>query len=194
MHWSKQIMLSHWEYKSEMCSLRKLAFFHNILFFCSASSIHRAIFEELPNGNSTVKQEGTITNLFHKRFHQCSIDDECNYVVQDINTDEYKKVGRQSQLPINQNGCKIWKKLAIEAPKDGQDASEWYLFLSLRVDALLSSKLGFWIIPTWKSGDRNFYWHLPGKIYATGKTTCENEPGMRFDHRSSVSAKQWLGK
>ena len=107
-----------------MFALGKLALFHNILCLCSTSSVHRAIFEELSDQSNAEKQEATVTNLFHNRFHQCSIDSECNYVVHYINTNEYKKVEKQSQLPFPKNGCKIWKKVTIETPKDGQDAGE----------------------------------------------------------------------
>ena len=76
-----------------------------------------------------MKQERGITNLFHKQFHQCSIDNECSYVVHYMNTNEYKKIGKQTLPPFSQNGCKIWKKMAIEESTEGQAASELSFYI-----------------------------------------------------------------
>ena len=108
-----------------MFTARKLVFLCNVLCLCSSSYVHRAIFEELPGRKNAVKQERRITHLFHKRFHQCSIDNACNYVVHYMNTNEYKKVGKATLLSFSQVGCKIWKKVAIEASTEGRAASEW---------------------------------------------------------------------
>ena len=103
-----------------MHEIRRLALFHVIACLCSALNRNRAVFEEQPDGDITVKQEGTMTNLFHKRFHQCSIDKECNYVVHYINTNEYRQVGKQSQLPFDREGCKIWKKMSLKEQLEGR--------------------------------------------------------------------------
>ena len=103
-----------------MLEFRRLVLFHVIVCLCSTSNKNSAVFEEVPDGGITVKQEGTMTNLFHKRFHQCSVDKECNYVVHYINTNEYSKVRKQSQLPLHRKMCKIWKKLIIKEQREGQ--------------------------------------------------------------------------
>ena len=103
-----------------MNEIRRLALFHVIACLCSALNGNRAVFEEQPYGDIIFKQDGTMPNLFHKRFHQCSIDKECNYVVHYINTNEYRKIGKQSQLPIHRKGCKIWKKMTVEVQLEGR--------------------------------------------------------------------------
>ena len=56
------------------------------------------------------EQDGTITSLFHKSFHQCSLDDDCNFVARNKETNSYKKFYDQINLPKDMKKYVIFKK------------------------------------------------------------------------------------
>ena len=55
----------------------------------------------------------SATSLFHKEFHQCSIEDSCRYVIKDLNTYKYRKALSEHELPKNRGDYKVWYRKDI---------------------------------------------------------------------------------
>ena len=50
------------------------------------------------------------TSLFNKKFHQCSKDTECNFVVKNVQTNEFKTYKSEKDLPNVKQGLQIWRR------------------------------------------------------------------------------------
>ena len=54
---------------------------------------------------------GTVgTSLLQRSFHLCSLEGECNYVIQDIRTGEFNIREKEEDLPAEKKYFRIWKK------------------------------------------------------------------------------------
>ena len=91
--------------------LCKYIAFAVILINLSNAKKQGKFFEEMGNEEH---QEGTGMNLFHKSFHQCGKDQSCNFVIKNLETEQYGKVGKISDLPTNSTKFRIWKKMEIK--------------------------------------------------------------------------------
>ena len=68
----------------------------------------RAVFKEI--SHDTNLEDGTMTIIFQKSFHQCSIEEKCSFVIENLNKNEFKKVYRDRDLPRDRKGFRIWQK------------------------------------------------------------------------------------
>ena len=68
-------------------------------------------FQEI-TGNVDGRPEGhsTMTSLFSKNFHQCNLNKECKFVLENLQTNEYRAIASENDLPQNRDGYRIWKK------------------------------------------------------------------------------------
>ena len=58
--------------------------------------------------------EENMQTVFHKSFHQCSLDEDCNFIMKKINDGEYKKVKSETDFPASRNGYHIWRKMIVK--------------------------------------------------------------------------------
>eukprot|EP00112_Aurelia_sp_Birch-Aquarium-sp1_P006493 Seg1716.15 transcript_id=Seg1716.15/GoldUCD/mRNA.D3Y31 product="Fibrinogen C domain-containing protein 1" protein_id=Seg1716.15/GoldUCD/D3Y31 len=107
------------QYKRKM--VRLYFAFATILINISRAKQQGTFFEEI---ESETHKEGTVTNLFHKSFHQCGKEESCNFVIKNLETDKYSKVEKISELPTNRTKFRTWKKVEIIAPTSCQDAKQ----------------------------------------------------------------------
>ena len=68
----------------------------------------RAVFKEVSHATSL--EDGTMTNMFHKSFHQCSIEGRCSFVIENLNKNEFKKVYSENDLPRDRKAFRVWQK------------------------------------------------------------------------------------
>ena len=54
------------------------------------------------------KEGSTLSNLFHKTFHQCGIDDNCRYLVQNRKTRKFTKISKKEDLPHAKKDFNVW--------------------------------------------------------------------------------------
>ena len=50
-------------------------------------------------------------DVFNKNFHQCSMKEECNFLVKNLKTKVFKIVFEEKDLPTNQKGFVVWRKM-----------------------------------------------------------------------------------
>eukprot|EP00112_Aurelia_sp_Birch-Aquarium-sp1_P018058 Seg4254.1 transcript_id=Seg4254.1/GoldUCD/mRNA.D3Y31 product=Ficolin-1 protein_id=Seg4254.1/GoldUCD/D3Y31 len=82
-------------------------------------------FQEI-TGNVDRNQDGhsTMTSLFGRHFHKCNINKQCQFVLRDLKTDEYREVTSENDLPQNKEGYKIWKKIVEKELRSCKDLKE----------------------------------------------------------------------
>ncbi|XP_065052715.1 fucolectin-1-like isoform X2 [Rhopilema esculentum] len=69
-----------------------------------SQSTRKSVFEEVHNPTQ-IK-----TSMFHKTFHQCSMDNTCRYVVKDIKNNIFYKFGDEQDIPTERSNLIIWSK------------------------------------------------------------------------------------
>ena len=67
------------------------------------------IFNEMENSNAKTSSLGNVS-IFNEAFHQCSMDEHCNFVVLDLQANEYRKYAAENDLPVDVQSMRIWKK------------------------------------------------------------------------------------
>ncbi|XP_065071407.1 fucolectin-1-like isoform X2 [Rhopilema esculentum] len=79
--------------------------------FCFASinsdesqSTRKSVFEEVHNPTQIT------TSMFHKTFHQCSMDYTCNYIVKDVKSHTYNRFKDEQEIPAERSNFVIWSK------------------------------------------------------------------------------------
>ena len=82
-----------------------LVSFEVLFIICLKNDSSRATFE-LFSG----EQHVSMTNLLHKRFHRCSLYDDCNFVVRNTKTNAYKEYSLEADLPNDRKKFVIFKK------------------------------------------------------------------------------------
>ena len=50
-------------------------------------------------------------DVFNEHFHQCSFKDACKFILKDLKTDAFKELQNEQDLPTDQKGYAIWKKM-----------------------------------------------------------------------------------
>ena len=55
--------------------------------------------------------------LFNKVFHQCGIDETCNFAVRNKLTKNFTKVSKMEDLPLDKDNFNVWHKKAVKTPK-----------------------------------------------------------------------------
>ena len=92
----------------------KSTFFLTYLYLCiSASSSTKAVYEEMTSTKDA--KDTTLSSMFHKSFHQCSLGQECNFVVKKITSNVYSLVKRADDLPKLDGTVRLWKKIVMES-------------------------------------------------------------------------------
>lgn len=84
-----------------------------VLHTCSLTKKSSNAIYDLYSGES----HGTVTNLFHKSFHQCSLEDNCNFVVKNTKTNSFKKYSHAANLPKERKTYVIFKKRSVNLEK-----------------------------------------------------------------------------
>ncbi len=85
----------------------------SVLHICSLTKDASKATFELYSGES----HGTMTRLFDKIFHQCSLEDDCNFVAKNTNTNSFKKYSHEANLPKDRKTLIIFKKLLMNFEK-----------------------------------------------------------------------------
>ena len=70
-----------------------------------------AFFKEISQGASL--EDGTMTNMNHKSFYQCSIERKCSFVIKNLKENEIKKIYNEKDLPKDRKGFRVWQKQVI---------------------------------------------------------------------------------
>ena len=73
-----------------------------------------SFFVRYENENSISPVEENMQSVFHKSFHQCSLDEDCNFIMKKINDEEYKKAKKEKDLPASRSGYHIWRKMLLK--------------------------------------------------------------------------------
>ena len=63
------------------------------------------------DGNSIIEESMQRTPTIHKSFHQCSLTENCNYVIKDLANGKFYRYKNKHDLPHNTKGLRIWKKV-----------------------------------------------------------------------------------
>ena len=72
-----------------------------------------------------LNKEGQISSIFHKTFHHCTIAEDCNFVTKNIKTNKFKEIFKESDLPVDRENYKVWKKQEIvNVDKNGRPWTE----------------------------------------------------------------------
>lgn len=50
-------------------------------------------------------------DIFNEYFHRCSLKEQCNFVVNDLNKNIFNEVSDEKDLPTDKNVYAIWKKM-----------------------------------------------------------------------------------
>ena len=78
-------------------------------------------FEEITNDNAYLKDEDSDENKMwiQKSFHQCGLQNECQFVAQNMKTKKFIKINQEEELLQSRTDHRIWKKLELvtEKPK-----------------------------------------------------------------------------
>ena len=69
-----------------------------------SQSTRKSLFEEVHNPTQT------ITSMFHKTFHQCSLDATCRIVVKDVKNSKFYKFKDEQDIPTERSNLIIWSK------------------------------------------------------------------------------------
>lgn len=92
----------------------KFAFFLTYLYsYISLSLATKAVYEEITSRLEV--KDTTLRSMFHKSFHQCSLGEDCNFVVKKITSNTYSLVKRAEDLPKLDGTVRIWKKIVMES-------------------------------------------------------------------------------
>ncbi|XP_065067468.1 fibropellin-3-like isoform X2 [Rhopilema esculentum] len=82
-----------------------------VSLFCFATmmaieidSSSKAVFEEVHNPSQT------MTSMFHKTFHQCSMDKSCRFVIKDVKNQKFYRLTDQHDFPAEKSNLIIWVK------------------------------------------------------------------------------------
>ena len=87
-----------------------LAFATYSFYPLSSEESRKTFFTDISDDPS---KEGQIYSIFHKTFHQCTIAEDCNFVTKNIKTNKFKKISNESDLPVDREYYKVWKKQEI---------------------------------------------------------------------------------
>ena len=73
----------------------------------------RTFYEEITESDGTTIDAESMhrSSLIHKSFHQCSMNETCNYVVKNIASGSFLLFKNEDDLPQNRTGLRIWKKI-----------------------------------------------------------------------------------
>ena len=93
-----------------------LAIFLNIEVFvdlavCNDERKH-AIFEEIFSPASA--KDMKLMTMFHKSFHQCGINDGCEFIAKNLQTNEFKTISTEEDLPEDRENHRIWMKKKLQ--------------------------------------------------------------------------------
>ena len=79
--------------------------------FCSATmmaieidSASKAVFEKVHNPSQT------MASMFHKTFHQCSMDKSCCFVIKDVKSQNFYRLTDHHDIPAEKSHLIIWFK------------------------------------------------------------------------------------
>ena len=70
-------------------------------------------FVQVSNPGKFDAGNGSSSILIQKAFHQCSMNQNCNFVVENLNTNEFFEFSSEEALPENRDMLKIWEKRII---------------------------------------------------------------------------------
>ena len=73
-----------------------------------------SFFVRYEDEDSISAREENMQTVFHKSFHRCTLDEDCNFIMKNINGKEYRKVKNDADLPANRNGYQIWIKIMLK--------------------------------------------------------------------------------
>ena len=59
----------------------------------------------------------SMAPLFNKVFHQCGIDEACNFVVRNNLSQKFTKVSNVEDLPLDKDNFKVWYKKKVKRVK-----------------------------------------------------------------------------
>ena len=77
--------------------------------FADASGI---FYEDITEsvGNTINGKSIQRTSFIHKSFHQCSLNETCNYVIKNVADGKFNLYNSKDELPVKMTGLRIWKK------------------------------------------------------------------------------------
>ena len=82
-----------------------------VSLFCFATmmaieidSASKAVFEEVHNPSQT------MASMFHKTFHQCSMDKSCCFVIKDVKSQNFYRLTDHHDIPAEKSHLIIWFK------------------------------------------------------------------------------------
>ena len=82
-------------------------------------------FEEITNDNTYLKDEDSVEDKMwvQKSFHQCGLQNECQFVAKNIKTKKFVKINHEEELLQRRTDHRIWKKLELETEKPKKTGS-----------------------------------------------------------------------
>ena len=74
-----------------------------------------AVFFEETSSLSVIENDhDTESWVIHKKYHQCSMKNDCNFVVKDIRSKQFSTFENVKDLPSDKEWLRIWKKMEEE--------------------------------------------------------------------------------
>ena len=69
-------------------------------------------FEEISEAQGSTITENSMqqTSIIHESIHECSMKENCKYVVKNISTGKFNLYNNENDLPLKRTGLRIWKK------------------------------------------------------------------------------------
>ena len=78
-----------------------------LLCLLEVSTTYGSYFKEVSGYGEDDKSENS---LFSKAFHQCGMEESCNFVVKNILTNKFTKVKKEDELPKKKQQNIVWQK------------------------------------------------------------------------------------
>ena len=63
-----------------------------------------------PGGNTVTEESTQKTSIIHESIHECSMKENCKYVIKNISTGKFTLYNNEHDLPSTRTGLRIWKK------------------------------------------------------------------------------------
>ena len=82
----------------------------SVSHICSLAKDNSKAIYELYFGES----QGKMMSLMDKIFHQCSLEDDCNFVAKNTKHNSFKKYSQEADLPKDKKTLIVFKKTLID--------------------------------------------------------------------------------
>ena len=97
----------------------------SLFHICSLTKDDSKAIFEFYSGES----HGKMTSLMDKIFHQCSLEDDCNFVAKNTNHNSFKKYSHEADLPKDRKTFIVFKKTSINFEMEETGKYSYSIFL-----------------------------------------------------------------